>query len=335
MSKTQLAVAGLGAIAQVNHIPILSKMSDVEITAVCDLDYSKSKSIAAKYGIKKSYKDFDKLLDENPEISAVIITAQTDAHKELALKSFAAGKDVLVEKPIARNYAEAEDIVEAAKKYKRKLMIGMNNRFRNDAMLMKTFVKGKEIGEPFYVKAGWIKTQSSGQKWFLEKEKSGGGVFLDNGIVMLDLGMWMLNFPEPHSVSAVNYNHNTKNVEDSNITLIKFKNGSTLSIETSWSLQREGELFYCNVFGKTGSAAINPLRIYKKMNDKLFNITPNKLQLPSNQFKKSYEFELQHFVKVINNEAEIISGGDEALSRMKIVDAIYKSAQAGKEVIIK
>lgn len=335
MSKTQLAIVGLGGIAQVNHIPILSKMNDVEITAVCDLDLSKAKQIASKYGIKKSYKDFDKMLEENPEIAAVIITAQTDAHRELAIKSFAAGKDVLVEKPIARNYAEAEDIVEAAKKHKKKLMIGMNNRFRNDVMLMKTFVKGKEIGEPFYVKTGWIKTQSSGQKWFLEKEKAGGGVFLDNGIVMLDLGMWMLGFPEPHSVSAVNYNHNTKNVEDSNISLIKFKNGSTLSIETSWSLQREGELFYCNVFGKTGSSAINPLRIYKRMDEKLFNITPNKLQMPTNQFKKSYEFELQHFVKVINNEAEIICNGDEALSRMKIVDAIYKSASQGKEVIFK
>jgi predicted dehydrogenase len=71
------------------------------------------------------------------------------------------------------------------------------------------------------------------------------------------------------------------------------------------------------------------------MDGKLFNITPNKLQMPANQFKKSYEFELQHFVKVINNEAEIICNGDEALSRMKIVDAIYKSASLGKEVILK
>jgi predicted dehydrogenase len=77
----------------------------------------------------------------------------------------------------------------------------------------------------------------------LKKKKSGGGVFLDNGIVMLDLGMWMLGFPEPHSVSAVNYNHNTKNVEDSNITLIKFKNGSTLSIETSWSCKEKVNFF--------------------------------------------------------------------------------------------
>lgn len=71
------------------------------------------------------------------------------------------------------------------------------------------------------------------------------------------------------------------------------------------------------------------------MDGKLFNITPNKLQMPANQFKKSYEFELQHFVKVINNEAEIICNGEEALSRMKIVDEIQEAGKSGKEVILK
>ena len=335
MNKTQIAVAGLGALAQVNHLPILSKMTDVEIAAVCDVELSKAKSIASKYNIKKSYKDINKMLEECEEISAVIITAQTDAHKELAIACLNAGKDVLVEKPLARNHEEASAIVEAAKKNKCKLMIGMNNRFRNDAMLMRTFLKSKEIGEIFYVKAGWIKSQSSDQKWVLNKEKAGGGVFLDNGIVMLDLALWMLGFPEVYSVSAVNYYHHTKSVEDSNITLIKFVNGATLTIEVSWTLQREGDLFYCNVFGKDGSSAINPLRIYKNMEGQLYNITPKKIETPSNQFRKSYEFELKHFMSVVRGETAIVSDGEEALIRMKIADAIYKSAKLNKEVILK
>ena len=335
MSKTQIAIAGLGALAQVNHLPILSKMNDVEICGVCDVELSKAKSIAAKYNIKKAYKDIGKLLEECEEISAVVITAQTDAHKDLAIACLNAGKDVLVEKPLARNYEEAAAIVEAAKKNKRKLMIGMNNRFRNDAMLMRTFLKSKEIGEIFYVKAGWIKSQSSDQKWVLNKEKSGGGVFLDNGIVMLDLSLWMLGFPEVYSVSAVNYYHHTKSVEDSNISMIKFVNGCTLTIETSWTLQREGDLFYCNIFGKDGSSAINPLRINKCMDGTLYNITPKKIETPSNQFRKSYEYELKHFISVVKGETTILSDGDEALARMKIVEAIYKSAKLNKEVILK
>ncbi len=335
MSKIKLGIAGLGGIAQIIHLPILSKMDGVEIVAVCDSDYSKCKSIASKYNIKKCYKDIEKLLEENTEISAVIIATQTNVHKDIAIKCLEAEKDVLVEKPIARNYKEAKGIVDAAKKSKRKIMVAMNNRFRNDMMMQRTFTKAKEIGEIFYIKAGWLKSQSSNQKWILEKDKSGGGVFLDNGIVMLDLGLWILGFPEVKSVTATNYYHNTKSVEDSSIAMIKFKNNTTLTIEVSWSLLRDGELFYCNVYGKEGSSSINPFKIFKRMDGSLYNITPKKIIAPSNVFKKSYEYELKHFVGAVAGHHNVISTGEDALKVIEIVDAVYKSAKEGKEIIFK
>lgn len=335
MNKVKLGLVGLGGISQIIHMPILSKMDDVEITAVCDSDISKCKNIASKYNIKKYYKDVERMLEENPEMSAVIIAAQTNVHKNISIKCLEAEKDILVEKPIARNYNEAKGIVEAAKKSKRKIMVAMNNRFRNDMMMQRTFTKAKEIGEIFYVKAGWVKPQSSNQKWMLERDKSGGGVFLDNGIAMLDLGLWILGFPEVKTVTAANYYHNTKSVEDSSIAMIKFKNNTTLTIEVSWSLLREGELFYCNVYGKEGSSSINPFKIYKRMDGDLYNITPKKMITPSNVFKKSYEYELQHFVGAVKGSHNIISGGEDALKVMEIVDAVYKSAKIGREVIFK
>jgi predicted dehydrogenase len=265
----------------------------------------------------------------------VIIATQTNMHKNVATKCLEAEKDVLVEKPIARNYKEAKEIVDAAKKNKRKIMVAMNNRFRNDMMMQRTFSKAKEIGEIFYVKAGWVKPQSSNQKWMVEKDKSGGGVFLDNGIPMLDLGLWIFGFPEVKSVTSTNYFHNTKSVEDSSIAMIKFKNDATLTIEVSWSLLREGELFYCNVYGKEGSSSINPFKIYKRMDGNLYNITPKKIATPSNVFKKSYEYELRHFVGAVRGNHNIISNGDDALKVMEIVDAVYKSAKTNKELIFK
>ena len=335
MNKTKLGIVGLGGIAQVIHLPVLSKMEDVEIVAVCDSEISKAKNIATKYGVANYYRDVEKMLEDNPGMSAVIIATQTNMHKNVATKCLEAEKDVLVEKPIARNYKEAKDIVDAAKKNKRKIMVAMNNRFRNDMMMQRTFSKAKEIGEVFYVKAGWVKPQSSNQKWMVEKDKSGGGVFLDNGIPMLDLGLWIFGFPDVKSVTSTNYFHNTKSVEDSSIAMIKFKNDATLTIEVSWSLLREGELFYCNVYGKEGSSSINPFKIYKRMDGNLYNITPKKLMMPSNVFKKSYEYELRHFVGAVRGNHNIISSGDDALKVMEIVDAIYKSAKTNKEVIFK
>lgn len=335
MSKTKIAIIGLGGMAQVIHLPLLSKMDDVEISAVCDSEISKSKSIASKYSVEKYYKDADKMLEENPEISAVIIATQTNTHKDIAIKCLEAEKDILVEKPIARNYKEAKEIVDAAKKNKRKIMVAMNNRFRNDVMMQRTFIKAREIGEVFYIKTGWVKPQSSNQRWILEKDKSGGGVFLDNGIAMLDLGMWIFGFPEVKSVTATNYFQSTKSVEDSSIAMIRFRNNSVMTIEVSWGMLREGELFYCNVYGKEGSSSINPFKIYKRMEGNLYNITPKKIATPSNFFKKSYEYELKHFMGAVRGNNNIISTGEDALKVMEVADAIYKSAKTNKEVIFK
>lgn len=335
MTKTKLGIIGLGGIAQVIHLPILSKMDEVEIVAVCDSEISKAKNIAAKYNLGKYYKDVDKMLEENPEMTAVIIATQTNTHKEIAIKCLTADKDILVEKPIARNLKEAKEIIETARKFKKKVMVGMNNRFRNDMMMQRTFTKAKEIGDIFYIKAGWVKPQSSNQRWMVEKEKSGGGVFIDNGIAVLDLGLWIMGFPDVKSVTATNYFHNTKSVEDSSIAMIRFKNKSVLTIEVSWSLLREGELFYCNVYGKEGSTSINPLRIYKRMEGNLYNITPKKLETPANIFKKSYEYELQHFVGALRSNNNIISTGEDALKVMEITEAIYKSSKTEKEIIFK
>ena len=334
MEKIKFAIVGLGGISQVMHLPILSKISEIEITAICDKDFAKVKHIAKKYNIHKYYKEIDDLLSENPEINAVIIATRTDSHRDIAIKCLKAGKNILVEKPLARNYKESLEIVEESEKHKQILMVGMNNRFRNDAMLQRSFIRAKEIQDVFYVKTGWLKTQSSNQKWFIERDIAGGGVFIDNGIAMLDLGLWMLDFPEVKSVSSINYYHNTKSVEDSNFTLVKFKNTSALTIEVSWSLLRSKEFYYCNVYGKSGSTSINPLRVYKKIETSLMEITPKNIK-PVTDLKSSYESELKHFINVIKGKDKLISSGQEALKVMQIVDTVYKSAKAGKEIIIK
>lgn len=335
MEKTKVAIVGLGGISQVMHLPILSKSKNVELIAICDKDFSKVKNITKKYGIAKGYKEVSTMLDENPEIDAVIVATRTDDHLATSLKCLESGKHLLVEKPIALNSAETAKIVEAADKSKKILMVGMNNRFRTDTMLERNFIKGKELGDVFYVKTGWLKTQSSDQKWFMDMEKAGGGVFVDNGIVMLDLGLWMLGFPEVKSVSSVNYFHNSKTVEDSNFTFVKFKNGSSLTIEVSWSFVRYGEFFYCNVFGTNGSATINPLRINKMVNKQLFDITPKNIKQSQTVYKQSYENEINYFIGAIRGTHTPISTGKEALSVMQIVDAVYKSAKSGKEIIFK
>ncbi|MEX0603015.1 MAG: Gfo/Idh/MocA family oxidoreductase, partial [Bacteroidota bacterium] len=145
------------------------------------------------------------------------ICTATFAHRETAIAALESGKDVLVEKPLARTEKETVEIVGIAKRKQHKLMVGMNNRFRPDSMILRSFIEGNELGEIFYAKAGWLKKLSVANPWLTRKEQSGGGVVLDLGIVMFDLAFWMMGYREVNEVIATNYSHNTKEVEDSSV----------------------------------------------------------------------------------------------------------------------
>ncbi len=333
MNRVKIGVVGLGWVAQVVHLPILLKLPEAEVVAICDRDRARARLVAEKFGLRNVYTDLNQML-EKQELQAVIVCTSTDTHKEVTLASLKSGKDVLVEKPIARHYAEAAAMSEMAREQKRKLMVGMNHRFRPDTMILKSFIEGKELGKIFATKAGWLRRRTNDSTWTLRKEKSGGGVCVDLGIVMLDMCLWMLGYPEVKRVSASNYYHKTKQVEDTSLVKLVLKNAAQIDIEVSWSMFLNDDIYYCNVYGSEGSASLNPLRINKELHGSLVNLAPSKIEPPQHLFKRSYENELRHFLGAVRDLHPVISTADEAVQRMRIIEAIYKSARLGKEVVL-
>lgn len=110
--KTKIAIVGLGGIAQLVHLPLLSKMNSVEISAVSEVSKSRLKLVGDKFNIKEQFTDFKKMLDEI-EVDAVIISTPTNSHKDIAVECLKRKKHVLIEKPIALNYTEAKEIDDA------------------------------------------------------------------------------------------------------------------------------------------------------------------------------------------------------------------------------
>lgn len=335
--KIRIAIIGAGVMAQVTHIPIWKSIRDVEIVAVCDKVKKKAQWIADKFKIKDHCADIEDLLKIDG-IDAVDICTPTYTHMPLSVAALSAGKHVLVEKPMARDYEEAKKMVDAAKKYKRMLMVAMNVRFRPDAIILKTFTQKGELGEIFYSKTGWLQRKEKlvHRTWLAEKEMAGGGVFMDLGIQMLDVGLWLMGNQKAESVKATTYNKITQlDVEDSAAAFIRLESGATLTVEVSWTLLFEKDFFYTNIFGTHGAALLNPLRIHKELHDNLVNVTPSKAESTTNLYKKSYENEINHFVESLRKGEEVISSGQENLERMRIVDAVYQSAKTGREVKLK
>ncbi len=333
MEKTKIGIIGLGGIAQLVHLPNFTKMDNVVVTSVAEINKNRLNTIADKFNILERYTDYNEMLEKS-DIEAVVIATPTSTHKEVSIAGLKAKKDILVEKPLARTFAEAKPIVDAAKKNKKKIMVGMNLRFRPDAMLLRSILNSGEIGEPFYIKCSWIRRQSSAQKWFTIKEESGGGVIIDLGISLLDLSLWILDYPPVDSVTTQCFYQNTKNVEDTSLSFLRCKNSSVINIETSWSLQVEKDIFNLIVYGTKGSASMNPFRIYKKIDEQFIDLTPSQAESALSAFKKSYQNELKSFIGAVRGLNPVFSSGDEALSRMKVVDAMYQSSKQKTEIKI-
>lgn len=329
----RVGLIGAGAIAQVSHLPALARIPGVKVVALCDVDQGKARRVASRYNVPRATTSYEELAGLE-DVDAVDICLPNHLHAPAALAALQAGKHVLCERPFSRSSAEAREMVAAAAKADRVLMSGFNSRFREDVTVLKRFVTGGEIGSVFYTKAGWLLQSStwSGTGWRKKKQYAGGGVLLDLGIQMLDTALWLLDLPKVTAVSASAHPRpDMDRLESTASAHLRLANGGAVTLEVSWSLLMERDFAYVNLFGDKGAALLNPLRLHKEMHGSLVNVTPN-LTSPRNSYKLSYENELRHFVECIRTGARPLSPGEDAVEMLRLLEALYRSVEEGREV---
>jgi len=330
----RIALVGVGAAAQINHLPALKKLEDVELAALCDRDPEKAGRVAQRFGVPTSYTRFEELLADD-SIDAVDLTTPNYLHAPMAIAALEAGKHVLCERPLARSGAEAAAMAKAAKQEDRLLMCALQHRFRPDAQLLRKFVDKGDLGEIFLAKGGWLrqKTEWDSDEWRAQKRESGGGVVLDLGFQMIDLSLWVLGDPKVVSVTASVHRSRKGEVEDSATAFLRLESGATLTLELTWGLLMEKDFAYLNLFGSGGAALLNPFRVHKGMHGTLVNVTPT-LETSRNQYRQSLEAQIQHFADALRGSKNPMGLASEIIPVMELVDAIYRSADQGREVKI-
>jgi predicted dehydrogenase len=328
----RIGLTGVGVAAQVSHIPAIKRTDGLELVALCDRDREKATRVAQKFQIASATDRFDDLLEDDA-LDAIVVTTPNFLHAPMAIAALEAGKHVLCERPLARSAEEAGQMAKAAKKADRILMCAVQHRFRADAQLLRTFVEKGDLGSIFFAKAGWLRqrTEWDSDEWRRQKRESGGGVVLDLGFQMLDLSLWVLGSPKVHSVTASVHRSGKGEVEDSAICFFRMAGGATLTLEVTWGLLMEKDFVYVNLFGSQGAALLNPFRIHKGMHGALVNVTPT-LDTSRNQYKQSVEEQIAHFGEALRGKAKPMGLADEILPVMELMDAVYRSAELGKEV---
>lgn len=334
MSSVGIALIGAGNIAQNVHLPMLSKMRNVQLVALCDKNKSRAKILAEKYGIPHVCKTVDEVLAID-DVKAIDICAATEAHYDTAMACIAAHKPVLIEKPIAPTAQQAREIAASASENNTLLMVAMNHRFRQDTMLLKSMIERQELGVPYFIKTGWLKQHIGERHWFAAMDRAGTGVMLDLGIVLLDLLLWMFKHNKVQSVRAMTHKLHTKSVEDFVHARINFTDGAVATMEASWSLLQTDNFYFCDVHGTQGSAGINPVKITRKEGNELKAVAQKGgIPSPVALYQKSYQTELQHFVNAVSGVVPALSTGHEAYECMRIIEAIYTSAKEHCEVAV-
>lgn len=329
----RIGLLGVGSIAQVVHLPILNQMKGVKLAAICDVEYSKAKTLAARFGIERVARNDDEVFKAD-DLDAVVIATPSHLHDAQAIAALETGKHVLVEKPLAILASNAQKVVDAAERAGKVLMVAMNNRYRPDTMALKPFATGGELGEVFLARGAWLnrKMRVVRPTWRHRLATAGGGALMDLGIQTLDLAMWFLQFPKVSSVVCNTHPGEGMEVEDAAAFMLRLENGSAISLSLSWTLVAERDRHYMRLLGTRGSGSLQPLQVYKEMeNGSILDVTPQLPQSAENMYTQSYRLELEDFVATAMG-LKPYHPPHEQVELMRLINLAYQSAKERREI---
>lgn len=326
----RIAVVGTGAIAQLTHIPVLSKLRGASLVALCDNDAAKARALADRFGVPDVFTDFEELLDSD-ELDAVIITTPNHLHEPHVLSALRAKLHVLCERPLSLTARGAERCIAAANKVDRRLVVGTNLRFRADVQALDQFLRNGELGQVTSIRTGALTVRQGTDGWRTRRAESGGGAFLEQGLPLLDLALWLSDFKAPVRVSAaMRRSRAASAVEEAMQVFLECEGGLVIAFDVSWSYVGAEERWWFEVHASGGSARLAPLRVTKELNGRGVDVSPSGAAARESPFLQSYRAEIAHFLAVIREEAPYEPPNDQVLVH-RVLEAIYRAADDGRE----
>ncbi len=330
-NSIRIGLVGAGAIAQLAHLPVLSKMRGAELAALCDNDGPKARSLAERFGVRDIVTDIDDLLALD-HLDAVVIASPNHLHEPHVLAALKAGVHVLCERPLSLTSRGVERILTAAQKAGKKVVVGNNHRFRADVQQLSRFIKGGELGGLTGIRSGQYQFRGTREGWRYRRAEAGGGAFLDFGFPLLDLALWLADFPDPVRVNAyMERGRASGAVEDAMVASTEFANGMVCTIDVAWNYVGQDERWWFEALASRGSARLAPLRVVKTLNGKPTDVSPTGAAARESVFLQSYRAEFAHFMALLTGDAPYKVPADQIVVQ-RLVEAIYKSAEEGREV---
>ncbi|MDP7069730.1 MAG: Gfo/Idh/MocA family oxidoreductase [Phycisphaerales bacterium] len=349
-----IGILGAGAIAQVHAQGIAD--AGGRLVGFCDLDQKKAQQAGGQWDAQ-AWSSVEAMLGCD-EVEAVVVAVPNAAHAPMAIAAMEAGRDVLLEKPMAMAAAECRDILAVRDRLNRRLQVGFVCRFAATVQAARRHIDAGRLGRIYHARAVMLRRRGIPGlgRWFTDRARSGGGVMIDLGPHLVDLILHLCGRPDVSRVSASTsscFGHPPRgyrfaemwsgppnldgvfNVDDSASALLRCAHGPTIMLETSWASHLPDGAIADGVtlFGEEGAAHFdiwgNAVTFGTQFDDEVVDVTH---PIGADEgWGTAFRREHECF-------AAFCAGGDpgpsgeDGLGVQRVLDAMYRSAEEGVEV---
>lgn len=324
MEKTDLKVAvlGAGAIAS-QHFEAIRRTDGFVACAVADIQLERAQAIAETYGIT-AYRDYQELIRrERPDVVAIALPHFL--HRESAIFAAEHGCHLMLEKPMALNVAECDDIMEAAKKADIRILIGHTQHYIAENIHAKQIIESGELGEIVMINdvRHLNYFQDTRPQWFLERDKSGGGILANLGTHSIDKIQWLMDSSVRKVSASVSHHGKRGNVEGSGIIYVELASGLPASIAQSGypgATRNETE-----IIGTLGMLKlVTGVSLWRSRGGAYEQVEVPAMDTP-------FELQYKDLLEAIESRKETNCPPDYARGVIAVLEAVYRSAETGVE----
>ncbi len=362
--KIRVGIIGTGWIAEA-HLESYRHQPDVEIVAGADLVEGKAEAFFEKFGMKniKCYRSHAEMLDdESLQLDAVSICTYNRTHAECAIYALKKGVNVLLEKPMCVTLEEAVEIRRAEKESGKVLSIGFQPRLDENMKMIKKIVESGRLGKVYYIQTGGGRRRGIPTPYgttFIEDKTAGIGALGDIGCYSLDMVLNAIGYPRPLTVSGyksaffgtrpdyypTHPEYAAKfEVDDFAAAFIRLEGDIILDFRIAWAMNMDtpGDTI---ILGTEGGLRIpstecwngsvgGEMVLYQEVCGQQTETKIPIIGENNNNFGELFDKKIRSFIDAIKNHTEAPVPSSQIIYNQAIIDGIFKSAQAGREIEI-
>jgi len=333
-----LVGAGVGGGLAASAMQMLEKEGVAHFAVVCDSVQKRAQDCAASFGIHKCTTNYSEMLSSG-EVDAVSISTPHYLHFPMALEAIGAGINVLLDKPMAMNTKEVDELISRAKMKPVTLGVMLQNRMSDDSQAAKRAIESGDMGKLVLGEATvkWFRDRDyySASWWRGRKATEGGGVLINQAIHTLDLLLWLMGPAKSVTATVDTLYHNIE-VEDVATATLRFESGA-LGIVQASTVTYPGFPSRLEIHGTEGCALFEMDRLRKLIRKGKEESVAEIAQQTQGSWSKPEAVQVTNHYRVLKDFSLAVREGKSPLidgvegrRSVELIEAIYRSSASGE-----